>query len=106
MSTAEVFAGAGTVPGLEVWQIVEFEPRKVEPRLQGSFYSGDSYIVLYTDTVPGSRALCWNLHFWRGTSSSQVGAKCGSTRSPSWCYASCLAGVRLPLLPEAVNHGF
>ena len=46
MSAAEMFAGAGAKPGLEVWRIEKMKP--VKQGADGKFFSGDSYIVLNT----------------------------------------------------------
>lgn len=37
----------------------------------GSFFSGDSYIVLNTYKDKESDKLCWDVHFWLGKDSSQ-----------------------------------
>jgi hypothetical protein len=41
------FQGAGQAAGLELWRIEDFKPVKL-PTVDGSFYKGDSYILLST----------------------------------------------------------
>jgi len=68
---AKIWKTAGSKVGLEIWRIENF---KVVPQPQstfGSFYSGDSYIVLNTYTLPGRKALQWDVHFWLGKDSTQ-----------------------------------
>lgn len=55
----------GQQRGLEVWRIENFSLAKLHPEEHGSFYSGDSYVVLYTKN-PGE----WNVHFWLGNDTS------------------------------------
>ena len=39
------FAGAGQKEGLQLWRIESFKPVEV-PKVNGKFYTGDSYILL------------------------------------------------------------
>ncbi|CAM9904724.1 unnamed protein product [Heterosigma akashiwo] len=64
------FNGAGQSPGLEGWRIENMQPVKLE-KVDGTFFSGDSYIILST-SGDGARKQ-WNLHFWLGKDTSQVG---------------------------------
>jgi gelsolin len=62
---------AGKKVGIEIWRIEKFKV-KAWPREQyGSFYSGDSYIVLNTYKEQGKDALKWDLHFWLGQHTTQ-----------------------------------
>lgn len=61
---------AGKKVGLELWRIENFKVVAVRDNI-GSFFSGDSYIVLNTYKNPGSEALRWDLHFWLGSETSQ-----------------------------------
>ena len=54
---------------MEIWRIENMQPVKMDPSTFGQFYSGDSYLVLWT--MQPRSALEWNLHFWLGTDSSQ-----------------------------------
>jgi hypothetical protein len=57
MSTAELFAGAGSKPGVEVWRIEQMRPVKQPDGFSGKFHTGDSYIVLHTSgSAPSPRA--------------------------------------------------
>ncbi|PVD37825.1 hypothetical protein C0Q70_00427 [Pomacea canaliculata] len=44
---------------------------KQDPQTHGSFFSGDSYIVLVTKKPPNSPKLEWDIHFWLGKDTSQ-----------------------------------
>lgn len=51
----------GRESGLEIWRIKNFALEKLAKEEHGSFYTGDSYIVLHTK-CPGE----WDVHFWLG----------------------------------------
>uniref|UniRef100_A0A1I7VK85 Gelsolin-like protein 1 n=1 Tax=Loa loa TaxID=7209 RepID=A0A1I7VK85_LOALO len=51
----------GKQRGMEIWRIKNFALEKLSREQFGSFYVGDSYILLYTKN-PGE----WNVHFWLG----------------------------------------
>lgn len=68
MSAAELFAGAGSKPGVEVWRIEAMKPVK-QPVADGKLFTGDSYIVLHTWEQKGSTHM--NVHFWIGAESSR-----------------------------------
>jgi len=65
----KVFAGAGQANGTEIWRIEKLEPKRIAKSDFGSFYSGDSYIVLNT-RVSKDGSFDWNIHFWLGSQSS------------------------------------
>ncbi|KAL8603877.1 hypothetical protein ACOMHN_049695 [Nucella lapillus] len=67
----EAFEGAGATPGMEVWRIKKLKVVKQEEESFGSFYSGDSYIVLVTKQLPNSPRLEWDIHFWLGKDTTQ-----------------------------------
>ena len=71
MSAAELFAGAGSRPGVEAWRIEKMKPVKQPPgfELGGKFHIGDSYIVLHTFELKG--AVAYNAHFWIGDESTR-----------------------------------
>jgi len=69
--TEPAWKGAGEKVGIQIWRIEKFKV-VVWPRdLYGSFYSGDSYIILNTYKEQGKDALKWDLHFWLGQHTTQ-----------------------------------
>jgi len=68
----QAWAGAGKAPGLEIWRVEQFKIQKVPKEQYGSFYSGDSYIVLHTyKATADSAKLLYDVHFWLGTYTTQ-----------------------------------
>merc|ERR1712226_307348 len=65
------WAAAGQKVGIEVWRIEKFNVVAWPKERYGEFYSGDSYIILYTYKTPDSDKLLYNVHFWIGLESSQ-----------------------------------
>lgn len=78
------FVGAGQKVGLEIWRVEnrrtkadtpDFGVKRWPKEEYGSFYSGDSYLVLntYNVVVDGKKTdkLGWDVHFWLGKDSSQ-----------------------------------
>jgi len=68
--------GAGDNVGVQVWRINKFKVDHVDTEDYGSFYSGDSYIVLNTYLEEGGEEKLHNVHFWLGesTSTDEAGA--------------------------------
>jgi len=63
---------AGSAPGLEIWRIEKFAVVAWPKDRIGSFYSGDSYIVLHTyKKTPESESLSYDIHFWLGEQTTQ-----------------------------------
>ncbi|KAF5380713.1 hypothetical protein D9757_007053 [Collybiopsis confluens] len=63
---------AGAQPGLQIWRIEKFHVVPWPQAQEGSFYDGDSYILLYTyKKTPESESLSYNIHFWLGEDTSQ-----------------------------------
>jgi len=62
---------AGKSVGLNIWRIEKFQVKAVPENTYGTFYSGDSYIVLRTYKNPGSDKLLYDVHFWLGSNTSQ-----------------------------------
>jgi len=57
--------------GIQVWRIEKFKV-KVWPKKQyGSFYDGDSYIILNTKKDPESDKLLYDIYFWLGKDTTQ-----------------------------------
>jgi gelsolin len=69
--TEAAWKGAGQKVGLEIWRIEKFQVVHWPKDKYGSFFDGDSYIVLNTYKNPGSDALKYNVHFWLGEKTSQ-----------------------------------
>lgn len=83
--TEKEFVGAGTKPGLEIWRVENRRTKDDKPNFgikrwpkedYGSFYSGDSYLVLNTyrckdENGKETDKLGWDVHFWLGKDSSQ-----------------------------------
>jgi len=68
---AKQWKSAGRKVGLEIWRIENFKVVLQGRNTHGTFYAGDSYIVLNTFTRPGRKALEWDVHFWLGKDSTQ-----------------------------------
>jgi gelsolin len=62
---------AGQAPGLQIWRIEKFKVVAVPRNTYGTFFSGDSYIVLNTYKKKESDALAWDVHFWLGKNTTQ-----------------------------------
>jgi len=61
--------GVGQEPGLWIWRINHFHVQVWPKEHYGSFYSGDSYIVLHCYIEEDM--LHYDLHFWLGQNTSQ-----------------------------------
>jgi len=70
-SIAKQWRGAGSKVGLEIWRIESFKVVPQRRNTFGTFYAGDSYIVLNTYKRSGSGSLAWDIHFWIGKDSTQ-----------------------------------
>jgi gelsolin len=68
--TEEAWKGAGESVGIRVWRIEKFEVKPWPVDKYGSFFMGDTYIVLKTFTLDGT-TLLHNAHMWLGSESSQ-----------------------------------
>jgi gelsolin len=69
--TEPAWAQAGKQVGLQIWRIEKFQVKSWPKDQYGSFFSGDSYIVLHTYKKKGGDALQWDVHFWLGEKTSQ-----------------------------------
>jgi len=67
---AKVWGNAGKKAGLEIWRIEKFEVVPQDRNTYGSFYSGDSYIILRTVEGSDGKVISWDIHFWLGKDSS------------------------------------
>ncbi|KRT78520.1 hypothetical protein AMK59_6774, partial [Oryctes borbonicus] len=63
------FANAGRTGGLEIWRIENFRPVAYPKSDYGKFYTGDSYIILFTKEKNG--VFSWDVHFWLGKETTQ-----------------------------------
>ena len=70
--TEAAWSGCGQTEGLEIWRIEKFQVKPWPKEHHGTFYSGDSYILL--QTYKEDDELKYNVHFWIGRHSSQVRA--------------------------------
>jgi len=70
-ATEPAWTNAGQKVGLQIWRIEKFQVKSWPTEQYGSFYDGDSYIVLNTYIKKGGNALCWDVHFWLGTYTTQ-----------------------------------
>jgi gelsolin len=65
----DAWAGVGQAPGLKIWRIEKFHVKAWPDNLYGTFYSGDSYILLNTYKDEGNE-LHYDIHFWLGQNTS------------------------------------
>ena len=70
--TEEAWWDSGKKPGVEVWRIEKFKVVKWPVEKHGTFYEGDSYIVLHTykqGTL--NPKLMYDVYFWLGSKTSR-----------------------------------
>jgi len=70
--TAEEWKGAGAKEGIEIWRIEKLKVVHWPKNQYGTFFDGDSFIVLhgyYNPEFPTK--LLYNVHFWLGKDTSQ-----------------------------------
>lgn len=68
----KAWKGCGKRVGLKIWRIEKFKVVEWPSEDYGSFYEGDSYIILRTyKKDPKSEELDYDVHFWIGKYSSQ-----------------------------------
>jgi len=71
-ATEKAWKNAGKEVGLQIWRIEKFKVVSTPPEDYGSFYSGDSYIILHTyHKTPDTPAFSWDVHFWLGKFTTQ-----------------------------------
>jgi len=58
--------GVGEAPGFHIWRIEKFHVKRWPQNQYGSFFSGDSYIVLNSYIEEGENELHHDIHFWLG----------------------------------------
>jgi len=70
--TEPAWQGSGQEVGLEVWRINKFKVERVPKDEHGTFFSGDSYILLNTYIEEDNPdKLLYDVHFWIGKYSTQ-----------------------------------
>jgi len=70
--TETAWHDAGKQAGTQVWRIEKFQVKDWPRNQYGSFYEGDSYIVLHTfQESPKSASLSHEIHFWLGKFTTQ-----------------------------------
>ncbi|CAF0908368.1 unnamed protein product, partial [Didymodactylos carnosus] len=57
--------GIGHQTGVTCWEIENFLPKQLEQQLNGTFYTGDCYIILKTYVDPAGITE-WQIYFWIG----------------------------------------
>lgn len=67
--TEQAWKGVGKQVGIDIWRIKQFKVTSVPKESYGSFYSGDSYIVLWT--YKQGDKIVYDVHFWLGTYTTQ-----------------------------------
>jgi len=63
------WTNAGKKSGLEAWRVNNFKLETVPEKLIGSFYDGDSYIVLHT--IKTGNNFKYDIYFWLGKFTTQ-----------------------------------
>nr|XP_015210644.1 PREDICTED: adseverin-like [Lepisosteus oculatus] len=76
MVSHKEFESAGKQPGLQIWRIENMDLKPVPKPLHGSFFTGDSYIVLQTTAAPS-----YNIHMWLGEWASALSSHIGGVAS-------------------------
>lgn len=69
--TEPAWTGAGQAVKMQIWRIEKFKVNHWPQEDYGSFFSGDSYILLNTYNEEGSDELLYDVHFWIGQHSTQ-----------------------------------
>jgi gelsolin len=70
--TEEQWRGVGQEVGIQIWRIEKFKVVPWPKDKYGTFFTGDSYIVLRTyKAKPDAEKLSHDIHFWIGSESTQ-----------------------------------
>jgi len=69
--TEQAWKGAGKQVGLLIWRIEKFKVVAWPKESYGSFFDGDSYIVLHTYKKPDIETFFHDLYFWLGEFTTQ-----------------------------------
>uniref|UniRef100_A0A8C2WW39 Advillin n=1 Tax=Cyclopterus lumpus TaxID=8103 RepID=A0A8C2WW39_CYCLU len=57
--------------GIIIWRIEKMELVQVPEKSYGNFYEGDCYVLLAAETKGVSSSLCYDIHYWIGSQSTQ-----------------------------------
>jgi hypothetical protein len=83
------WVGAGQDEGLKIWRIEKFKVVAVPENTYGSFFEGDSYIVLSSKykgiDQQKKRWFSWDVHFWLGAHTSQDEAGTAAYKTVELC---------------------
>jgi len=69
--TEKAWTNAGKEVGMQIWRIEKFTVQSVPKDTYGTFYSGDSYILLNTYKKKDAPKILWDVHFWLGKFTTQ-----------------------------------
>jgi len=69
--TEKAWTDAGKVVGIQIWRIEKFNVKSIAKETYGTFFTGDSYIVLNTYKQKDSPKIKWDVHFWLGKFTTQ-----------------------------------
>eukprot|EP00158_Paraphelidium_tribonemae_P009307 Partr_v1_DN28827_c1_g1_i5_m33949 putative gelsolin len=69
--TEAAWQGVGKEVGFDVWRIEKFQVVRWPNDKFGTFFSGDSYIVLRTYKKPDEKKFSYDVHFWLGKETTQ-----------------------------------
>lgn len=69
--TEKAWTNAGKEIGMQIWRIEKFTVQSVPKDTYGTFYSGDSYILLNTYRKKDAPKILWDVHFWLGKFTTQ-----------------------------------
>ncbi|KAF9483483.1 fragmin60 [Pholiota conissans] len=68
----ESWKDAGKEVGIQIWRIEKFHVVPWPKERYGSFYDGDSYIILHTyKKTSDAKSFSYDLHFWLGQNTTQ-----------------------------------
>lgn len=69
--TEQAWKDAGKTVGMQIWRIEKFNVKSWPKEKYGSFYDGDSFILLNTYKEKDKNDLKHDVHFWLGKYTSQ-----------------------------------
>ncbi|GAA35205.2 protein flightless-1 [Clonorchis sinensis] len=71
-------AETGIAPGVEVWEVDEFYPKRVDEECaQGRMFDGDCYVVLDT-SMSANQTLEWTIYYWIGSQATMDKQTCAA----------------------------
>jgi len=69
--TEKAWIGAGKKAGKQVWRIEKFKVKAWPKKDYGTFFSGDSFIILHTKIDKTSGKKSYDVYFWLGNETTQ-----------------------------------